>query len=115
MDAMPHPLVCPRVRSMQAKLDIRVAKVGYSGQRAGGDLYGMDRGFDIQPPMLEEAAQAGKFRDDVVSLPDEALQEIGMVGHAVKDLGCGHAAFKQNNWLNRHKATPLVASEESLG
>src|SRR5262245_57051330 len=45
--------------------------------------------LDAAAPELEKPAQLGEVRGDVELLPDETLQQVGMIGEMVDDLrGC---------------------------
>jgi hypothetical protein len=46
----------------------------------------MELAFDIVAPEIEEPAQFGKIRSEVKLLPDEALQEVRVIGEMVDDL-----------------------------
>jgi hypothetical protein len=50
------------------------------------DLYGMEFALDVVAPEIEKPAQLGKIRGKIELLPDEALQQVGMIGKMVDDL-----------------------------
>ena len=52
-----------------------------------GDLHRMHRTFDLAVPEIEEFEQFGEIRSQVVMLPEKLLQERGMVGKTVDDVG----------------------------
>src|SRR5262245_32697588 len=51
----------------------------------------MQATFDAAVPEIEETAQDGVIRRQVVILPCIALQQAGMIGEVVKDLRSGQA------------------------
>ena len=46
----------------------------------------MQRAFQLALPEIQKLLEAGKERRQVVILPDELLQQLGMVGHVVVKL-----------------------------
>src|SRR5205814_2423769 len=70
-------------------------------ETAGGDQFGvgdphrMEPAVDVPHPEIEEFLQLGKARGDVQMLPQEGLQEAGMVRKVVDDLGGGEAVVTQ--------------------
>jgi hypothetical protein len=48
--------------------------------------------LDIATPVFEKAAQLGEVRSDIELLPDEALQQVGMIRHVIDDL-CGRQSI----------------------
>src|SRR6516162_988818 len=73
------------------------------------NLYGMELAFNILPPEIEKPAQFGKIRSQVELLPDEALQQVRVIGEMVDDLrgrqpimtkfwdGIGHIGYSSNS------------------
>src|SRR6266436_8731601 len=57
-----------------------------SGKSSLANLHGMELPLDIAAPKLEKPAQLGKVRGDIELLPDETLQQVGMIGKVVYDL-----------------------------
>src|SRR4028119_1045594 len=51
-----------------------------------GDPDRMKGGLDLAAPMIEEAVQLRELRRDVIFLPDEQLDELGVVRHVIADL-----------------------------
>jgi len=56
------------------------------------DPDGVQFPLDIADPVFEEAAQLGEVRSDIELLPDEALQQVGMIRHVIDDL-CGRQSI----------------------
>src|SRR5918998_410004 len=48
---------------------------------------GVERPMKLADPKVEELVEDGKLRSEVVLLPDEGLQERGVVRHPVQDVG----------------------------
>ena len=59
------------------------------------------RRLDLPAPMVEEIAKDRELRGDVVMLPDEELQQGGMVGHVIADLDGAEA---EASWSCRRKS-----------
>ena len=57
-----------------------------AGKSSLSDLHGVELALDIAAPKLEKPAQFGKIRRDIELLPDETLQQVGMIGKVVDDL-----------------------------
>src|ERR1700733_62797 len=52
-----------------------------------GDLHRMQLALQAAVPKLQKFAQDGEFGGQVVILPSVALQQAGMVGQVIEDLG----------------------------
>ena len=50
------------------------------------DLHGVEPALDMAAPKLEKPAQLGEVRRGIEFLPDETLQQVGMIGKVVYDL-----------------------------
>lgn len=50
------------------------------------DLYGMEFALDVVAPEIKKPAQLGKIRGKIELLPDETLQQIGVIWKTVDDL-----------------------------
>src|SRR5438270_12935960 len=74
---------------MQAQRCADVAEPTAAGRPRLPDLHRMKLALDVAAPEFKEPAELGKVRSEVELRPDEALQQIGMVRHAVDDLGGG--------------------------
>src|SRR3546814_12018328 len=58
-------------------------------QADAGDLDRMQLALDLAGPEVQEPAQYRKVGRAVEMLPDEALQQVGVVGHVIENLGSG--------------------------
>ena len=47
----------------------------------------VERSFELAFPEVEKIGQHGKFRGEVVFLPDERLEQFGVVGQTVENGG----------------------------
>ena len=56
-----------------------------------GHLDRMELAIEIRLPKVEELRQHGKFRGEIIVLPNKRLQETRMVGEMVEDFRCGQA------------------------
>ncbi len=54
-----------------------------------GHLDRMQFAIEIRLPKVEELRQHGKFRGEIIVLPNKRLQETRMVGEMVEDFRCG--------------------------
>ena len=52
-----------------------------------GDGDGMKQAVQLPRPEIEKLLQLGEMRVQVVLLPDVGLQDSGMIGHSVQDVG----------------------------
>src|SRR5713101_9101462 len=77
-----------RIGSMQRHCMLDVAEAVGGGAAALLHIHGVQLALDILFPEFEELAQLGKFGGEIEFLPDEALQQGGMVGQPIDDL-CG--------------------------
>ena len=50
------------------------------------DLHGVEPALDMAAPKLEKPTQLGKVRRGIELLPDETLQQVGMIGKVIDDL-----------------------------
>src|SRR5215472_1225964 len=73
------------------------------------DFYRMELALDIAAPKFEKAAQLGKIRRTVELLPDEALQQIGVIGKMIDDLRRGQPVLGGFRLRLAHLASPLIA------
>src|SRR5688572_10437417 len=51
--------------------------------------HAVERAVEIGLPEIEKVDELGETRREVVVLPDIALQQLGMIGQAIKNLGRG--------------------------
>src|ERR1700747_3168299 len=65
--------------------------------------------LDIAAPKLEESAQLGKGGSDIEPLPDETLQQVGMIGKVVNDLRGRQPTFEKLG-LQVHHVRDLCGS-----
>src|SRR5665213_954424 len=98
------PLPC----SVQAERNLGVAQAVGMEQRCLRYLHRMQPAVDFPPPEGEKAAQHRIARRDVELLPDEALQQIWVIGQVIEDFGRGQAIAFQLQFDGRHRE-PLVA------
>jgi hypothetical protein len=71
----------------------------------------MELALDVLHPKVEEAAKLRIVRGDVEVLPDESLEQAGMVRHVVDDLGRGEAvAVELASEIVSVSAHPIVPS-----
>ena len=69
-----------------------MAKPGPPESACLADPDGVQFPLDIATPVFEKAAQLGEVRSDIELLPDEALQQVGMIRHVIDDL-CGRQSI----------------------
>src|SRR4051794_12920080 len=77
--------------SVQPELAVDRLQLSRLDQPGVGDQNRMQRAFQLLHPEREKALQLGKFREQVVVLPDERLQKPLVVGPAVENLRGGQA------------------------
>ena len=80
-----------------------------SGKPSLTDLHGMELALDMAAPKLEKPAQLGKVRGDIELLPDETLQQVGMIGEMVYDLSGRQPTFAKL-WLQVAHGRALCGS-----
>src|SRR6266436_5856433 len=80
-----------------------------SGKSSLANLHGMELPLDIAAPKLEKPAQLGKVRGDIELLPDETLQQAGMIGKVVDDLRGRQPTFAKL-WLQVAHVRALCGS-----
>src|SRR4029077_19247721 len=73
------------------------------------DLHGVELAIDMAAPKLEKPAQLGKVGSDIELLPDETLQQVGMIGKVVDDLRGRQPTFAKL-WLQVVHVRALVGS-----
>ena len=71
---------------MQKIRRANVAKAGPPERACLADPDGVQFPFDIAAPVFKKAPQLREVRRDIELLPDEALQEVGMIRHVIDDL-----------------------------
>jgi hypothetical protein len=74
---------------MQAISGVDDAELRPSGRPRLTNPHRVEFAFDIAAPEFEKAAQLREVRGNVELLPDEALQEAGMIRQTVDDLRGG--------------------------
>lgn len=57
-----------------------------SSRSSLANLHGVQLPLDIAAPELEKPAQLGEVRGGIELLPDETLQQVGMIGKVIDDL-----------------------------
>src|SRR5262245_21402564 len=80
---------------MQPVVGGQKAKLRRRDQLAVRDRDPKKLAFEVARPELEKILQAGEARVDVVLLPDIALQQRGVLGKAMKNLGGRQAVARQ--------------------
>jgi hypothetical protein len=80
-----------------------------SGKSSLTDLHGMELALDMATPKLEKPAQLGKVGGDIELLPDETLQQVGVIGEVVDDLRGRQPAFAEL-WLQVTHVRALCGS-----
>src|SRR5215831_7352281 len=80
---MAKPGLC---RLMEGKRRPDVTEPRPSGEAGLTDLHRMEPAFDIAAPEFEKSTQFGEVRGNIELLPDEALQQVGMVRQVIDDL-----------------------------
>src|SRR6266436_8324430 len=87
-----------------------------SGKSSLANLHGMELPLDIAAPKLEKPAQLGKVRGDIELLPDETLQQAGMIGKVVDDLRGRQPTFAKL-WLQvtHVRALAVLLSDKEHG
>jgi hypothetical protein len=53
---------------------------------------------------MQEFVEHRKFRSQIEFLPDEALQDFGVIGHVIKDLGRGQPVSAQTQLKTAHRS-----------
>src|SRR5208337_1194215 len=76
-----------RANSVQPELALDRAELRRLDQARVSDRHRMEQAVQLARPEIEEFLQLGEMRVQVVLLPDVILQEAGMVGHAVENVG----------------------------
>src|SRR5262245_52961631 len=105
-----QPSIQPIVRREQLEL-------GRADQLAVGDGDAIELALEVRLPVLQEAQQAREARVNVVFLPDEGLQQGGMVGQAVEDLGGGEAVAGElgaEAWICRSRHSRYLGKSHAV-
>ena len=71
---------------MQAKRRADVAELGPPDRARLANPHRVELALDVAAPEFQEPAQLREVRGNIELLPDEALQQIGMVRQTVDDL-----------------------------
>src|SRR6516162_180709 len=82
------------------------------GEHSMADLYGMEFALDVVAPEIKKPAQLGKIRGKIELLPDEALQQIGMIGKMVDDLRGGQPILAKSWPGIAHIGSPPLRSRQ---
>ena len=77
---------------MQAKRCADVAEPRPDERSRLADPYRVKLALDIAAPVFEKAVQLREIRGNIELLPDEALQQVGMIRQMVDDL-CGRQSI----------------------
>ncbi len=76
---------------MQVQLRRGEAHLVSGDELSRGHLDRMHLAVEVRLPKIEELRQRGKFRSEIIVLPDERLEEKRMVGEMVEDFRRGQA------------------------
>jgi hypothetical protein len=76
---------------MQPKLAVHRADLRRLDQPRVRHRHRVQRAFELFQPEIEEFVERRKHRAEIVILPDVGLQQPGMIGAPVKDVGGGQA------------------------
>ena len=82
----PQEKVTARARSVHAELVAHQAQLGRRDELLVRHRHAEELAFEIVRPEIEEVLEAREARMHVVVLPDEALQQRGMIRQTVEDL-----------------------------
>src|SRR6056297_935299 len=74
-------------RSMQLQHPVDGLEFRRLDQPAMGDRDAVEQAVDLARPEIEEALEHRELRSGIVFLPDEILQQAGMVGQTVEYIG----------------------------
>src|SRR5690606_39701281 len=80
---------------MQRDDPVDGAPFGWPDQPLMGDAYRVQRAVEALWPEFQDTAQFGKFRRQVIVLPDVELEKGGVVRHVVVDLRRGEPVALQ--------------------
>jgi hypothetical protein len=109
---------------MQAQRCSQVTKSGAVGELGLADPHRVKLAFDILAPEIEKPAQLGEIRGKVELLPDEALQQVWVIGQVVDNLSCGqpiltklraalaHRDFRRFALAYRENASPISLEQQ---
>src|ERR1700730_10840034 len=98
--------------SLQPELAIDGADLGRLDQARMRHRHRVQRALELLQPEIEELVELGKGRAEVVILPDISLQQPGVIGPPVEDVGRRQSvAFKLAAKLLR---TPILRIHDAL-
>ena len=92
---------------MQAQGGRDVAEPRPSGKAGLADPYRVELALDIAAPVLQKPVQLREIRGNIELLPDEALQQVGMIRQMIDDL-CGRQPIIAQRLLVVAHFTALV-------
>ncbi len=98
-------------RSVQPEFVADMFELRWRNQSARGYPHGMQLAVDAAFPEMQEFVKHGKFRCQIEFLPDEALQDFGMIGHVIKDFGRGQPISAQTQLETTHCKAPSPFDE----
>jgi hypothetical protein len=79
------------------------------------DADGVERAVEIFGPEIEKLVQFGEFGRVVEFLPDETLQDAGVIGHVIQDFGgCHPPALQLLNKFSSHQKYLLLRQTNHL-
>ena len=74
-------------------------------QRGVGDAHPVDPAVEVAVPEIEEFREGGEAGGEVEVLPDEALQNVSVIGHPVEDFSGRQAIIVElRNKTTVHRA-----------
>src|SRR6516165_4409483 len=89
-------------RLMQAQGGRDVAEPRPSGKAGLADPYRVELALDIAAPVLQKPVQLREIRGNIELLPDEALQQVGMIRQMVEDFRGRQSIIAQRLLLVAH-------------
>ena len=92
---------------MQVTRRVDVPKPGSPERTRLGNPDRVELALEIAAPEFQKTAQLGKVGGDIELLPDEALQQGGMIRHVIDDL-CGRQSIIAQRLLVVAHFTALV-------
>src|SRR3954468_22018585 len=103
------PPQCPlNAPSMQSQLMLEMADPVRRRAAALLDIDRVQLALDVAAPEFEEFAQLGKIGSQVEFLPDEALQQRGVIRQPVKNLRRGEPVALKLQLVYRHVRVLIV-------
>ena len=76
---------------MNIQLTLAKRELRRNDESGAGDFHRMQLAVQAAVPEIQEAAQDRVFGGQIIVLPRIALQQAGVIGQAIEDLGGGQA------------------------